>query len=198
MGRSINWLRILIICLALASFLMGFVLRERRQFPDILTIMLASEIVIVFLYSEFVYRSGADTHFRGWRYFLRVIMAFLTIYGPTKALRECSYYEERNYKDHSQGFHTTARINCILERDDVGEVETMLPLFRLFRARCIITLTVCALIAVELYCYGWSKEGTGQARVNAEMETRNDVELTDTLADDSQKTMVPDPPHATV
>ncbi|KAF9938039.1 hypothetical protein BGZ67_000609 [Mortierella alpina] len=143
MVSPINWLRILIICLALTSLSIGFYLRGQREFPDVLIIMLATDIVVVFLYAEFVYKSSVEVQFRGWRMFLRFILAFMTVYGPAMALDQCSYYSTRDYSEQSPGFQMLGHISCIRDSyDSKGIEEVMLPLFRLFRVRCIITATV--------------------------------------------------------
>ncbi|KAF9956302.1 hypothetical protein BGZ72_002841 [Mortierella alpina] len=193
----INWFRFAIVCLALIGFIIGVVLRE-YEFPDILTIMLATEAVIVFLYAEFAYRSKAVDQFRGWRIFLRLIMGFLTVYGPAKALSDCDYNVSRDYQADSPGFQTVGWIGCLRDGYDFRyyRSENALFTFRLFRARCIIMLTVFAMIFLEMICYIRSDEGTGIKRDAAMAEARNDVELANTSAGDSQKMMVPDPPHA--
>ncbi|KAF9572339.1 hypothetical protein EC968_009992 [Mortierella alpina] len=184
MTRSINWLRSVIILLALTGFIIGMVLREDRRFPDVLTIMWATEVVTFFLYSEFIYISKVDIQFRGWRIFLRLILAILMIYGPVKALDDCGYYTFRDYDTIIPGFLYRARISCIEDSyDGEGPVERIRPVYRLFRARCIIMATTCVLIVVELCCYGWSKEGMNRPNVSAGSETRNDVELATQFAD---------------
>ncbi|CAO3566789.1 unnamed protein product [Mortierella alpina] len=197
MTRSINLFRILILCLAFISFSMGLVLKEQLHFPDNQALILATEAIVVILYLEFLFSAKLE-QFRGWRVFLRIALGFLTIYGPTKILDDCHYSTERDYDNHSPGFHSREKISCA---DDTGEDldGAFLSVFRLFRVRCIITLAVATLILVELFIYARSGEGSAAClRNGATAEMRHDdLELANTSVSHSQKVMVPDPPNAT-
>ncbi len=198
----IKQLRILIACLALIGFILGMVLNVNFEFPNKLVLMLISEGLAFVLYSRFAYEFQKRHHNRSVRFLLRAVLAFLTVYGPVNALRECRYELRRDYGEQRPGFHTKEQIYCFdvnspVRTEDGG--KSILLIYRLFRARCIITLTVCALIVVEMFLYGWSDEASGLPQDDATVEKlRNEVELGDVSVNDSepQKIVLPDPPQA--
>ncbi|KAF9966345.1 hypothetical protein BGZ70_002624 [Mortierella alpina] len=198
MTRSITRFRTLILCLALISFTIGLILTDQLDFPDNLALTLATEAIVIVLYLEFLFSAKMEQN-RGWRVTLRIALGFLTIYGPSKILSDCSFSMERDYRNRSPGFHATDKIHCANDRTDDWD-EAVLSVFRLFRARCIITLTVAALILIELFIYVRSDEGsTARLRNGATAETwPDDVELASTSMSHSQKVMVSDPLNATV
>ncbi|KAF9278282.1 hypothetical protein BGZ68_008673 [Mortierella alpina] len=199
MVLSINWLRILIVCLALISFIFGMILREELEGLDGLTLLLVSEALTAILYSVFVFNSKR-TQIRMWRIFLRSVMGFLMIYGSVKTLsNNCKYSSGRDYIQ-SPGFSTFELIECDdgLHYGWYWEDGKLLRAYRYYRARCIIALTVCALVLVELLCYWRSTEGSRLARDDAlTEEAREDVELENVALEEPQKMEFPDPPHPT-
>ncbi|KAF9572338.1 hypothetical protein EC968_009991 [Mortierella alpina] len=193
MSNLITWLRLLIIFLALISFILGVTLSANSVFPDKLPLMMITDALTVVFYARFASGSQKARQNRTLRIFLRIAFAFLTVFGPVKALRECHYKLERDYGRNSPGIHFDEVIKCADDsrhrRTDEGE-ESILPEFRLFRARCIITLTVCVLILVEMFMYGWSDEGKDRPEDEAAAE---DVELAERSGNGPQKMVLPDP-----
>ncbi|KAF9986316.1 hypothetical protein BGZ75_001991 [Mortierella antarctica] len=201
MAHSIKRFRLLILCLALISFIIGMVLISNFEFPDKLPLMLIADALTVIFYTRFTYGSKRARQYKALRIFLRVVLAFLTVFGPLQALRQCAYWVSRDYYQQEPGIVFFERIRC----DDSaistkrGE-KSLLPVFQLFRARCIITLTVCVLIVLEMFFYGWSDEAKGlpqEEAAAATEETRNDIELANTSLNGLQKTEIVDPPPCT-
>ncbi|KAF9966346.1 hypothetical protein BGZ70_002625 [Mortierella alpina] len=189
MARFIKWFRLLILCLALISFILGMTLNANFEFPDKLAFLLISEALTVTFYAKFTYGSKQARKNRTLRIFFRLALAFLTVFWPLKAFRECEYEVRRNYERDEPGIHLYEQIYCRgtdrRRRVPLDEGEpSILPLYRLFRVRCIITLTVCVLITLEMFQYGWSDEhkGFSQDQTAPATETRDDVELAGTAA----------------
>ncbi|KAF9948977.1 hypothetical protein BGZ72_009161 [Mortierella alpina] len=187
MARSLKRFRLLILSLTVTSFFAGTALVVNPKFPSDLPFMLLTDVVTFLFYLFFTFGPKRKRQNRRWRMLFRSVLGFLTIYGPVKALRECSYTTHRDYLKERPGIHTYERIGC--NRDDFNdrnEAGSMLSIFRLFRARCIITLTVCALIVVEMFRYGWSDEASGLPQDDASVEKlRNEVELEDVSVNDN-------------
>ncbi|KAF9278281.1 hypothetical protein BGZ68_008672 [Mortierella alpina] len=201
MTRPIKRFRQLIVCLAAISLILGMALNTNFVFPDKLPLMLTSEALTVIFYSVFAYGSNEEPQNRSARMFFRIVLTFLMIYGPQEALRGCYYEMRRDYDHIGPGIYMLEEITCRnVDRSGNSSSETgatALSMFRVFRARCIVPLSACVLMAIEMVIYGLSDEALGLPQAGAaSAETRNDVELGDRSADEPQKMVLPDPPRA--
>ncbi|CAO3566792.1 unnamed protein product [Mortierella alpina] len=203
-ARYIKWFRLLILCLALISFILGMTLNANFEFPDKLAFLLISEALAVTFYTKFTYGSKEAHQNRTLRIFFRLVLAFLTVFWPLKALRECEYEARRNYDRNEPGVYLYEQVSCSgtdrRHRVPLDEGEpSILPMYRLFRARCIITLTVCVLIMLEMFRYGWSDEDKGRSQDGTAIATatQDDFELAGRAVGERQKMALPAAPPPT-
>ncbi|KAG9326466.1 hypothetical protein KVV02_001645 [Mortierella alpina] len=179
------------------TFILGMILRERLYELESLTHIIVSEALSVVLYSVFLYSSKVQ--FRPWRILLRLTLVFLMISGSIKAqVNDCKYSSERDYGTHKPGLNVYELINCNEGSASTAGTEQpqLLSVLRQFRARCIISFTLCALMFVELLCYWWSTEGLPRDSALT-VETQEDVELGARAFEEPQKMALRDPAHPT-
>ncbi|KAF9966343.1 hypothetical protein BGZ70_002622 [Mortierella alpina] len=197
MVRLVNWLRILILCLSLSSFIIGLHLKDALEFPDPLTLIIVTEAFNVLFYSYFAATSNASTQMRAWRIFYRLVLASLSLYGPARALDGCEFGLMRDYSINLPGIRYNEKIHC----DDGSEYtwrqdQTLLPAYHLFRARCILLLTVAVTMWVEMVLYWQSDEGSGVSPLPPPQNA--DIELGNATLDEPQKMVLPTDPTAAV
>ncbi|CAO3566788.1 unnamed protein product [Mortierella alpina] len=192
MIRLLNWLRILIIGLSMCSFGMGIHLKDALEFPDPLTLLLVTEGFNVVFYSHFAATSNAASQTRAWRIFFRLVLAFLSLYGPARALDGCEFRLFRDYSINLPGIRYTENVWCDHGSSRTWDDETLLPAYHLLRARCIVLLTVALMMWVELVFYWRSDEGSG----GPPPPQNADIELGNTMVDEPQKMVLPTHPTA--
>ncbi|KAF9938036.1 hypothetical protein BGZ67_000606 [Mortierella alpina] len=190
---SINWLRLLIVCMAVASFIMGMDLHDELDYPGYLGIILAVDGLVVVLYTV-AFLTSRSVHIRFFRILLRLIITSMALFGPARALNECKFWTVREYSG-ARGFHYLEQLECTASSYAVNPTvnrgdQSLLPTFHLFRRRCIVALAVFVLMEIEMVCYWRSDEGS-EPPLHEELAAPIDIEMGD-VADQRKMTAAPD------
>ncbi|CAO3566790.1 unnamed protein product [Mortierella alpina] len=125
-------------------------------------------------------------------------MSILMLVGSIKAVvNDCEYSSQRDYGTESPGFQLTELIHCNdgYRRTWGNQGVQLISVYRLFKARCILSFTLCALMVLELSWCWRSTEGIPRESALT-VEVQADVELGKMSLEEPQKMVLPDaPPH---
>lgn len=165
---NINWLRLLIVCMAVASFIVGLILKDKFDSSGHLDIILVVDGLVVAFNTAAILNSG-NVHSRVFRIFCRLVITSLALYGPARALNECKFQMVRVYgydaepdPSGTRGFHFSGNLHCLADgHTAIRNGDSSLQTYHLLRRRCIVALTVFVLMEIELVSYWRSDEGLG-------------------------------------